>query len=99
MNSFFNQVYTLVKKIPPGEVASYGEIARKLDAPRSARVVGWAMKQAPKDVPAHRVVKKSGELPNVFFQGSSQRKRLEQEGIQFTDDGAVQMDKHSWTGI
>ncbi len=58
------------------------------------------MRQAPKDVPAHRVVKKNGELPNAaIFQGATQRERLEREGVQFSGDGSVRMDKHSWIGI
>lgn len=58
MRLIFDNIYETVKQIPAGEVASYGQIARLIDAPRSARVVGWAMQKAPKEVPAHRVVKK-----------------------------------------
>ncbi len=62
MNGFFQQVYDLVAQIPPGRVATYGQIARMLEQPHNARVVGWAMRQAPaeRQLPCHRVVKKIG---------------------------------------
>lgn len=98
-NSFFEQVYSIVRTIPAGEVASYGQIAQALHSPRHARVVGWAMKQAPKEIPSHRVVLKNGNLPNqAVFSGVPQRQRLEAEGIQFSADGKVLMEHHSWTG-
>ncbi|MBM7838192.1 methylated-DNA-protein-cysteine methyltransferase-like protein [Alkalihalobacillus xiaoxiensis] len=98
-NSFFEQVYSTVRLIPAGEVASYGQIAQALDAPRHARVVGWAMRKAPADIPSHRVVKKGGELPDqAVFSGISQKQRLEAEGVQFSSEGKVNMEEHSWTG-
>ena len=48
--SFFASVYALVAQIPPGFVASYGQLARMLGAPLAARQVGWAMRRCP-DVP------------------------------------------------
>ena len=41
--SFFERVYSVVRKIPEGKVTSYGAIANYLGTPKSARVVGWAM--------------------------------------------------------
>ena len=59
---FFQRVYRLVACIPPGQVATYGQIAAILGSPRAARTVGWAMQAAGEGVPCHRVVNASGAL-------------------------------------
>ncbi len=98
--SFFSKVYEIVAKIPPGKVATYGQIAAFLGDPRSARVVGWAMRAAPKDLklPCHRVVNKAGKMsPDyVFGSGEIQKALLESEGITFDDIGCINMNKHLW---
>ncbi|MFB4211768.1 MGMT family protein [Shouchella sp. JSM 1781072] len=100
MSLIFDNIYEVVRQIPKGEVASYGQIAAILEAPRSARVVGWAMQQAPDDVPAHRVLKKDGSLNDhlVFNHLYSQKELLKEEGVQFQEDGRVNMKGHSWMG-
>ena len=60
--SFFASVYALVAQIPPGFVASYGQLARMLGAPLAARQVGWAMRRCPEELPWHRVVKADGSI-------------------------------------
>ncbi|WP_018923991.1 MGMT family protein [Salsuginibacillus kocurii] len=92
-NGFFEQVYQLVNEIPTGKVTSYSQIAARLEQPHNARVVGWAMRQAPTHVPAHRVVKKSGELAPGF---SEQRSLLEGEGVAFDKKGRVLMHIYNW---
>ncbi|WP_245628069.1 MGMT family protein [Shouchella shacheensis] len=97
MSSFFQKVYQLVSEIPPGRVASYGQIARLLEAPHNARVVGWAMRQSPEAVPAHRIVKRSGELaPEAVFGAGVQKAKLEQEGVAFDENGRIRMEAHAW---
>ena len=61
---FFKDVYDVVRLIPKGRVTSYGAIAKYLGAPRSSRMVGWAMNAAHTmhDIPAHRVVNRNGLL-------------------------------------
>ena len=62
---FFDQVYQVVRLIPRGRVTNYGAIGKYLGAPRSARMVGWAMNNAhdqTPSVPAHRVVNSQGLL-------------------------------------
>ncbi len=97
---FFDLVYRLVAKIPRGKVATYGQIARLLGAPRSARIVGWAMHGNPhgSKVPCHRVVQQGGSLsPNYCIDDPGrQRCLLEREGVQFTLDGRVDMAAHQW---
>ncbi len=97
---FFESVYALVRRIPRGKVATYGQIARLLGAPGSARIVGWAMHGNPygSRVPCHRVVQRQGSLsPNYCIPDPGrQRRLLEREGVQFLLDGRVDMGPHQW---
>ncbi len=94
MDGFFETVYQLVTQIPAGKVASYGQIAKVIGHPRSARMVGWAMRAAPPGLPWHRVVKQNGTLaPGLAVE---QQFRLIDEGVSFTLDGRVDMKKHQW---
>ena len=101
MDSFFERTYELVRQIPEGRVASYGQIARMLGEPRKARFVGFAMHSSPGvagGVPCHRVVFKDGKLaPGFAFGGpGAQRSLLEGEGITFLPDGRVDMGACAW---
>jgi len=100
MEGFFEQVYRLVSQIPAGRVATYGQIASLLGRPKSAKIVGWAMRSAPSDrrLPCHRVIKKTGRLaPEYAFGGSeNQRMLLENEGVTFKADGSVDLARHRW---
>lgn len=89
--SFFEQVYEVVRLIPPGRVTSYGAIAKVLGIGKSSRMVGWAMNHSfdarPK-VPAHRVVNSLGMLSGKahFGPGKEMQKLLEAEGIRVKND-------------
>lgn len=100
---FFKSVYEIVALIPKGKVATYGGIAGMIGSPRGARIVGWAMRSAPKGLklPCHRVVKTTGELcPSYVFGDSEiQRAMLEAEGVTFRKDGTIDMERHLWQGI
>ena len=97
---FFEEVYSLVKMIPEGKVATYGQIARLIGQPRKAKIVGWALHSNPYRgiVPCHRVVNRNGQLSGAFAFGGmeQQRKLLEAEGIGFNEDGTIDLGKHSW---
>lgn len=98
---FFARTYALVRQIPEGRVASYGQIARMLGEPRRARFVGFAMHGSPGmagGVPCHRVVFKDGSLaPGFAFGGPDvQRDMLEAEGVGFLADGRVDMARYAW---
>ncbi len=94
MQGFFQQVYGLVARIPAGKAATYGQIAALIGQPRSARVVGWAMRDSPAGLPWHRVVNRSGGLaPGCEIE---QRLRLAAEGVSFTADGRVDLKRHGW---
>ena len=87
-DDFFNDVYEVAKLIPKGRVTSYGAIAQYLGLKSSARMVGWALHGCPKDVPAHRVVNRSGLLTGKhhFSPPSAMQKSLEKEGIKVKHD-------------
>ena len=102
MTSFFERAYQMVRHIPPGRVATYGQIARLLGMPRAARTVGWALHSLPEgsDVPWQRVINAKGtiSLGSHGHGGALQRAMLEAEGIVFDDQGHVDLDVHGWTG-
>ena len=98
--SFFDRVYEVVKQIPVGRVTSYGAIANFLGASGSARMVGWAMNNASKmeDIPAHRVVNRSGLLTGKHhFPGTRLMEQLlEEEGIAVKEDKILNFQQHFW---
>ena len=63
----FDRVYDIVRRIPFGKVTTYGDIARALGNPRLSRMVGYALHDAPKGVPCHRVVNRFGGLSDAFL--------------------------------
>lgn len=101
MNTF-NKIYDVVKKIPKGKVATYGTVAAMAGNPRWARVVGYALHVNPQPgtIPCHRVVTRNGEVSAAFAFGGEnmQRLLLSEEGIEFLDDGKVDMKKYAWFG-
>ncbi len=90
--SFFQSVYETVAKIPYGQVASYGDIARAIGYPRRARFVGFAMRVCPEQLPWHRVVMADGSIAGGDF-APVRRMLLEREGIPFLPDGRVDLKK------
>ncbi|MCL2531139.1 MAG: methylated-DNA--[protein]-cysteine S-methyltransferase [Oscillospiraceae bacterium] len=96
---FFNAVYEIVKQIPQGKVATYGQIARLAGNPRMARQVGWALAGCPDDnIPCHRVVNRFGQCSSAFAFGGQdvQCGLLEAEGVGFTADGNVDLTQFQW---
>ena len=98
---FFERVYDVVRQIPAGRVASYGQVARVVGEPRKARFVGYAMHASPGmagGVPCHRVVFKDGTLCSGFAFGGSDQQRalLDGEGVTFLPDGRVDMEACDW---
>lgn len=96
---FFDKVYQVAKQIPYGRVTSYGAIANFLGAPRSARIVGYAMNGSHgKNIPAHRVVNRNGLLTGKHhFEGTNlMQQLLESEGITVVDNQIQDFDKVFW---
>ncbi|GAA0738584.1 MGMT family protein [Gaetbulibacter jejuensis] len=97
--SFFDKVYEVAKLIPYGRVTSYGAIAKYLGAPRSSRMVGYAMNgSSGKDVPAHRVVNRNGLLTGKHhFDGTNlMQQLLESEGVKVIDNQVQDFKKLFW---
>ena len=100
MKEFYERVYEIAAKIPKGKVITYGDIARAIGSPKSARIVGYAMRSIPSkaQIPAHRVVNRLGEMApsHVFGSQELQRDILESEGVIFKEDGTIDMEKCRW---
>ena len=97
---FFEQVYAVVKEIPPGRVTSYGAIANYLGSKQSSRMVGWAMNACHNqpEIPAHRVVNRNGLLTGKmhFVTPQTMEILLEKEGILVISDQIVDFNVHFW---
>ena len=97
--NFFDKVYEVARRIPYGRVTSYGAIAKYLGAPRSARMVGYAMNNShDKDVPAHRVVNRKGLLTGKHhFDGTNlMQQLLESEGVKVVENQIQGLEKIFW---
>ena len=99
-DSYFEQVYDVVRCVPPGRVTTYGTIASFLSL-GSARMTGWALNHCNGEitgVPAHRVVNRKGELSgrNNFPTPTRMQELLEKEGVKVENDQVVEFDKHFW---
>jgi len=98
--SVFDMVYEIVKQIPAGKVATYGQIARMLNNPRLSRVVGYALHVNPNPflIPCHRVVNRFGEVSKAFAFGGENRQRhlLKDEGVEFDNLGRVILSRYLW---
>lgn len=106
MGDFANRVFAVVRRIPAGKVATYGQVGRMIGAPRAARYVGYALHSNPEPgsepgcIPCHRVVFKDGRMATGFAFGGpdEQRKMLAAEGVAFDEEGRVLMDVFQWDG-
>ena len=94
----FEKIYEVVKTIPKGKVATYGQVALLAGNPRWARVVGYALhvNPDPETVPCYRVVNREGKVADSFAFGGGhiQRQMLEADGIIFEADGRIDLKKY-----
>ena len=99
--SYYDDVYELVMRIPPGKVSTYGRIAALTPVPRGARGVGWALAALGPDraqvVPWWRVINAAGRISNER-NAARQRELLEAEGIVFDAHGYVDLTRELWDG-
>ena len=91
MTHKYQEIYDIVSRIPPGKVATYGQIARLWNRPRNVRQIGYALfRVAPEDnIPWHRVVNAQGKIsesPVRMGSDELQRLLLEEEGVVFKGD-------------
>jgi methylated-DNA-protein-cysteine methyltransferase-like protein len=100
MSSLYERVYDVVRCIPRGRVASYGQVAAYAGrcTPRQA---GYAMAALKNDrVPWHRVVNSKGRIsfPENSRGALQQRKLLEKEGVEFDHTGRIDLKRYGWKG-
>lgn len=99
MASTFDRIYEVVKRIPRGRVATYGQIAAMVGNPRLSRVVGYALhvNPDPEHIPCFRVVNREGRVSKAFaFGGENMQIRLlEDEGIELEHD-RVDLERFLW---
>ena len=101
---FFEQVWSLVRQIPQGKVATYGQLTKLLDQPEgvseadykmsAARWVGSAMAACPDNVPWHRVINSQGKISHSR-EAAQQKQLLEAENVFFTQD-KINLDVYQW---
>jgi len=100
-----NQVWEIVRHVPPGRVTTYGQIARMIpppgDMPQRSydvfgpRWVGGAMAACPADVPWQRVINSKGEISQRPG-AEEQRRLLEEEGVEFNARGRIDLARFGW---
>ena len=93
---YFEDIRKMVRRIPKGRVATYGDIARAAGYPGTARQVAWALR-SPDAVrlPWHRVLGAGGRILLPGEAGLHQRTLLELEGVRFKG-ARVAMKRHQW---
>ena len=100
--STFELIYDVVKQIPYGKVATYGQVAELAGSKRWSRVVGYALhaNPDPDNIPCFRVVNRFGEVSKAFAFGGENRQieLLEAEGVEFVE-GRVDMKKYQWKQV
>lgn len=98
--SAYEIIYEIVKKIPEGKVATYGQIAQLAGNPHWSRVVGYALhcNPTPGEIPCHRVVNRAGKTAKAFAFGGGdvQRSMLENEGVRFLENGCADLRTCQW---
>ena len=97
----YARVYSVVRSIPRGKVATYGRVASLAGYPRAPRLAGYALYALPEGTPLpwHRVVGAGGRLSLARLSPDgalTQRMRLEREGVRFTARGRVELRAFAW---
>lgn len=95
----YQRIFQVVKRIPRGKVATYGQIAQLAGLAGHARQVGYALSALEDDsVPWHRVINTKGEIsPRTWSDHDDlQRQLLEKEGVAFSELGKVSLTRFRW---
>jgi methylated-DNA-protein-cysteine methyltransferase-like protein len=99
MSDLYEKIYTVIRKIPRGKVATYGQIARIAGMGSHARLVGYALHALTPEhrVPWHRVVGAGGKIRLGREGYTVQRKLLESEGVRFLEKGTIALGEFGWS--
>lgn len=96
----YERFYAVVRRVPRGKVATYGQIATVAGLPRHARHVGHALRALPEGsrIPWHRIINASGRVSERAYPGPAdlQRVLLEEEGVRLSSTGRVRLRDHQW---
>jgi len=98
-SDLYPRIYALVRRIPRGRVATYGDIATLAGIPGRARQVGYALHALPggSAVPWHRVINSAGRISLPPHAGGlEQRFRLLAEGVPIDQAGRIALERHRW---
>ncbi len=84
-SKFSKRVFTIIKKIPKGNVATYTAVAKKAGKPKAYRAVGNILHANPHPIriPCHRVVQKTGGIGGYIFGKKKKIEILKKEGVRF----------------
>ncbi len=101
MKAFRLNVIKVIKQVPEGKVATYGQIARIIGSPRAARQVGMVLfglrDSEAEIIPWQRIINAQGKISTYKIgNGELQRALLESEGIGFDAEGKIDLDKYQW---
>ena len=105
LTSSYQLIYAVVRRIPKGRVATYGQVAKLAGLPRQARLVGYALNNLPANsrVPWQRVINAQGKvsLRSTSTDGDSeynnqQQGLLEHEGVRFNQRGVIDLEVYRW---
>lgn len=95
----YERIYELVRQIPEGQVATYGQVAEMIGG-CTARMVGYAMSglNSESDVPWQRVINSQGKISvrSSGDAGTLQRKILEDEGVLFDGQDRIDLKRYGW---
>jgi methylated-DNA-protein-cysteine methyltransferase related protein len=93
----FPRVWRLVRRIPRGRVATYGQLSEMIDGRLTPLGVGWAIRAAPEgSIPWQRVVNAQGGISTDREQPGLQRALLTAEGVRFDAKGRIDLAKYGW---
>src|SRR5688572_11788861 len=93
----FELVWQLVRRIPRGRVATYGQLSEMIDRRLTPIGIGWAIRAAPEgSIPWQRVVNGKGGISTDNEHPGLQRKMLEAEGVKFDRQGLIDLAKNGW---
>ena len=100
-NLFRTNVLEILKTVPEGKVATYGQIARLIGSPRAARQVGMVLfglkNYEAEDIPWQRVINSQGGISTYKIgNGELQRALLESEGVVFDSKGKIDLVRFQW---
>jgi methylated-DNA-protein-cysteine methyltransferase-like protein len=100
-NPAHEKIYAVIRRIPPGRVASYGQVAALAGLLGRARLVGTALREAPDgaDLPWQRVINAGGKVSprsGLGVEEGYQRHLLEEEGVVFSAGGRTDLERFGW---